>query len=98
MRASETALDVSEQLTFDQFFGDCRTVDFNERLGRARAERMNGVRHQFFAGSALAINQNAAVGARHQGHLLAQRFHRHALANDAMLRCDVAAQPYVFEV
>ena len=45
---------------------------------------MDGVRDQFLAGAALAKNQHAAVGAGHQRHLLAQRFHRHAFADDAV--------------
>ena len=84
-RAGEAALAMAEQLAFDQLFGNRRAVHFDEGLAGARAGGVNRVRDQFLAGAALAENQHAAVGGGHQRQLLAQRFHRHALADDAQL-------------
>ena len=47
---------------------------------------MNGVCHQLLPGAGLSINQNPAVGRRHQLDLLAQGFHGNALAHDHAAR------------
>ena len=98
MRAREAAFDVSEQLALDQLFRNRRAVDFHEGFGFPRAQGVDGVRHQLFPGTALAVDQHAAVGRGHQLHLLAQRLHGHAVADDAVFRLRVAAQPHVFEL
>ena len=77
---------MAEQLALDQVFGNGGAVHFDERLGGARAAGMNGVRHQFLAGAALAVDQHAAVGGGHQGELLPQRLHGNAFADDLRAR------------
>ena len=97
MGAGEAALDVAEQLAFDQLLGDGRAVDLHERRGRARAGGVNGVRHQLLARPALAVDQHAPVGGGHQRELLAQRLHGHALPDDAVARAAVGAQAAVLD-
>ncbi len=72
----EAALDVAEHFAFDELLGNRGAVDLHEGLGRARTEGVQGVRHQFLAGAAFAIDQDASVGAGHQAELLAQRLDR----------------------
>ncbi len=43
---------------------------------------MDGACDQFLAGAAFAVDEHAAVGGCHQANLLAQGFHRDALAGD----------------
>ena len=78
----EAAFHVAEQFALDQAFRDRRAVHFDERLRRARAQRVQRVRRQFLACAALAVDQHTAVGARHQRELLAQGLHGHAVADD----------------
>src|SRR5271166_1117758 len=73
---------MAKQLAFDQIFGNRRAVHLDERFSRARTDVMNGVRHQFLACSALAIDENTSVGSGHQRKLLAQSAHGNAFAND----------------
>ena len=47
---------------------------------------MNRVRHQFLAGSTLAVDQHAAVGGGHQSELLAQSLHWNAFTDDLVAR------------
>src|SRR5262249_53428713 len=89
---------VTEQFAFDQVFRDRGTVDFDEGFGRTRAHRMDGMGHELLAGAALSIDEDTPVGAGHQCHLLAQRFHRHTLADDAIASLYVAFQPRVLEL
>ena len=64
-RAGECALDVSEQLAFDQPGGDRAAVDFHERMLVTRAAAVDGARDQFLAGAGLAEDQDRGVGRRH---------------------------------
>ena len=84
-RAREATFAMPEQLAFDQLFRNRRAVHFDERLIDAGTVLMNRVRNQLFAGTAFSENQDPAVRSRHQTKLLAQRFHRNALADDAQL-------------
>ncbi len=52
--AGERAFFVAEQLAFEQVFGQRGAVDGHARLVGAAAVAMDGARHQFLAGSALA--------------------------------------------
>ena len=83
MGAGEAAFAVAEQLAFDEVFGDGGAVHLDEGLGGALADGVDGVGDQFLAGAAFAEDQHAAVGAGHQGELLAQRLHGNAFADDA---------------
>ena len=86
VRVGEAAAAVAEQLALDHVFGNGGAVDLDERLLGAGAQGVDGVGDQLLARAALAENQHAAVGARHESHLLAQRLHRHAFADDAVPR------------
>src|SRR5581483_3524817 len=52
--ARERALFMSEQLAFEERFGERRAVDRDEGLGCARALALQGARHQFLSRPALA--------------------------------------------
>ena len=56
----EGALDVAEELGFEQLLGDRAAVDGDEGRGGARAGTVDGVRQDFLAGAALAADQHAA--------------------------------------
>jgi hypothetical protein len=47
---------------------------------------------RLFAGAVIAVNQNAAVGRRRHGHLVAQPPHRRTLAHHHMMPIDFRAQ------
>jgi hypothetical protein len=60
---------VSEQFALDQSFGDSPAVNGNEGPGTSGALGMNRSRRNFFAGTALASEQNGDVacgGTLHQ--------------------------------
>src|SRR5207244_5893620 len=80
--AREATLDVAEEFGLDQLFRDCRTIHFHEWTLGAKAGRMQGAGHQFLAGSALSVDQHAAVGGGGDGYLLTQRFHGHTATNN----------------
>ena len=64
-RAGERALLVAEQLRLEQRVGNRRAVERHERLRRARAELVDGLRDQFLAGARLAADQHrGAASAR----------------------------------
>ena len=84
-----------EQLALDQVFRDGGAVHLDKHLVLAQALRVDGARHQLFAGARLAVNQHAPVGRRHQRDLLAQRLHRNAVAHDHAARLKLLL---VFEV
>ena len=52
--AGEAALDVAEELRFEQRFGQAGAVDGDHRARGARAALMDGVRHELLADAALA--------------------------------------------
>ena len=62
--AGERTFLVAEELALQQCVGNGGAVDGHERLVGARAVGMNGPRHQFLAGAALAANQHRAVALR----------------------------------
>src|SRR5439155_21736498 len=80
--ARERSLGMSEELTFDQLFGNRRAIHFNKRRCRARAHGMDVAAHQFFARSAFPIYKDAAIGRGNNRDLLAQRFGWNTLADD----------------
>ena len=57
----ECALLMSEELAFDEGFGDCGAVDSDEGVFAPRAVLMNGTCDDFFAGAALAADENGGV-------------------------------------
>ena len=91
--AGEASFPVAEQLALDQLFRNRRAVDVHKRLGGARAHGVDGVGHELFPGAAFSENQHPAVGDGHQAKLLAQRLHRHALADNLRARTILLFQP-----
>src|SRR5947209_4709161 len=73
---------MAKKLAFNQVFGKRGTINLDEGSFCAQARLVDGARHQFLTGSALTINEHAAVGASHQPQLLAQSFHGNTVADD----------------
>ncbi len=68
VRAGEGALAVTEQLAFEQFFGNGAAID-RHKMGRTtRRLVMQTTRHQLFAGPAFAGDQHRGGRGRHLGH------------------------------
>src|SRR5689334_16747253 len=76
---------MAEELALDEVFGNGGAIDLDKPGIVAQALGMNGARDQLFAGTGFTEDKDAAIGRRHQGDLLAQRFHRDALADDDAL-------------
>jgi hypothetical protein len=81
--AGEAALDVSEQLRFEECLGEAGAVHRREGHVGARAGVMNGARHDLLADAALAVDQDLRVAAGHAIDLGLQRRHRLAVADQA---------------
>jgi hypothetical protein len=62
--AREAALDVAEQLGFQERLGNSGAIDRDEDLG-AGTGVIDGASHHFLAGAALAGDEHLGVGARH---------------------------------
>src|SRR5262245_9088960 len=75
-----------EEFALDEFLGNRGAIDLDERRARAVAHEVDIAADKFLAGSAFAVNQNAAVGRRDDRDLLAQRLDRNALADDVEAR------------
>ena len=82
-RAGVGAALVSEELVFDQPFGNGGAVQGHKRLLGARAEVMDGAREKFLAGAAFAQQQNRGIGGGHALRHLARFLHGGMLADDA---------------
>src|SRR5208283_2333084 len=54
------ALFVSEELSLDEVLRQSRAIDADKGFLRSGAQRNNGPRHQFLAGSALSTDQHRA--------------------------------------
>ena len=74
--AGEAALDVAEELGFEQRFGQAGAVDGHEGPLGAGAPVVHGLRDQLLAGAALAGDQHLGVGSRHALDLGLQFGHR----------------------
>ena len=84
--ARERALLEAEQLRLEQRVRDRRAVDRDERLARARAQRVNRARQDFLARAAFALQQRRRVGRRHLLDRPADLQHRVARRDDAVER------------
>ena len=73
---------VSEQLILDECVRDRSAVHGHERFIATGTELVNGTRENFFAGAALAGQQDRRVGWRHALNRLADRLHCRAVADD----------------
>ena len=82
VRAGEAAAHVTEQLRFEQRFGQRRAVDGDERNAIALAGRVNETRDHFLADAAFARDENLRVAARGILDLAAQRLEGAAQADE----------------
>jgi hypothetical protein len=63
--ARECTLDVSEQLGFEQSFGERAAIDCHQRETLARAGGVDGTRGQFLASSGLTGNEDSGAARGH---------------------------------
>ena len=88
-RAGECALLVAEDFAFDQRFRNGGAVDGDERLALARAELVDGARHQLLAGAAFAGDQHRGGAGRHHLDQVEDLLHfarrAHHRAQDALV-------------
>ena len=82
--AGERALDVAEQLAFQQARRQGGAVDLDERLAGPRAVVVDAPGQQFLAGAALAAEQHGGSAGGHLADQLQQLPHRRAGADDAV--------------
>ncbi len=75
---------VSEQLGFDQLFGNRRTVHLHEALAASQAVAMDGARDQLLPDAALALDEHGGVGGRRSCHSGHHQLQRTALADHLM--------------
>ena len=61
---------MTENFAFDQSFGNCRTVNCEERATLARTQIVERAGHQFLSGAALAGDEHGDIG---RSNLLDQR-------------------------
>ena len=83
---------MTEQLAFEQRFGERRAVDRHEGAFLARAVAVQGARRDLLAGSALAANQHGGVRRSHLGDELVDLPHGRAFADHAVLDADLLDQ------
>ena len=76
------AVTIAEEFGFDVVFGNGGAVELDEDAIAAQAFRVDGARDELLAGAGFAIDEDAAVGGRHEPDLLAQRLDRHAFAGE----------------
>ena len=94
--SGEGALLVAEELAFEQRLGQRGAIDRHARLVGACAVAMNGARHQLFARSALAEDQDGNLPRRHARDELVYVAHARAIAHHVVLQADLGLQPSVF--
>ncbi len=73
---------VSEELAFQQGFGQGRTVDLDKRPVLPAAVLVEGVGDQLFSRAAFTGNQHRGVRRRHQGYGVEEPLHGRAFAHD----------------
>ncbi|MCY1187966.1 hypothetical protein D9M73_290110 [compost metagenome] len=78
---------MTEQLGLDQLFRNRSAVDRDERLLRAPRQAVQGARHQFLAGPALATDQYRRVGRSQFRHQIAQVLDTLAVAEQLVVLC-----------
>ena len=84
-RAGEGTLGVAEEFAFEQIGRDRRAVDADQRAIATPAVVVNGARHQFLAGAALASDEHGGVGRRHEIDLAQRLLDSGAAADDAVV-------------
>ena len=107
-RPGERALLVAEQLAFEQFVGERRAIDFDQRARPARRSIVNGARDEFFPDAAFTANEDGDVAVgdaldhqRDLPHRLArapdQEGLRFVVGDLAPKRRDFGDQPVLFD-
>ena len=95
VRSGEGAFQVAEEFALQQSLREGSAVDGDERLGGARRADVDGAGYKFFAGAALAVNQDRAGGGGDGAHRLLELLHGGTGADDVVERVaggGVAAQ------
>ena len=82
LRAGEGAALMAEQFGFQQILRDCRGIQGNEGLRRARTVFMQRPRHQILAGAGFAGNQYGDIRLRQPADGAKDILHRRRLAED----------------
>ena len=77
-------------------FRDGGAVELDENAVAAQAFGMDGAGDEFLAGARLAVDEDAAVGGRHEANLLAQRLEGHAFAGEHGGHAELALELLVF--
>jgi hypothetical protein len=85
-RAREGAAHVSEQLAFDEAFGQRRAVDGHEGPVLPAALQVDGAGDEFLARAALSEDQDGALGWRDLGHQLEDALHLRCRSQDVSVR------------
>jgi hypothetical protein len=75
---------VTKKLTFQQIQRNGSAIQSYERAPASRAEVVNGVRDQFFAGACLPLDKNGGIGRRHASDFFKDRFQSSAPAYDLL--------------
>jgi hypothetical protein len=91
----ESSLQIAEELALQQSFREGSAIYRDERFSGARRADVDSAGHQFFTGTALAVNQNRAGSGSDCAEGLLQLLHRGAGADDVVervVRSSVAAQ------
>src|SRR6202021_3457648 len=91
-RARKRSLIVSKQFALDQILRNRGAVPLDEGFVFTQTLSVDSMGYQLFFGARFAVDQNAAVGRSHQPNLLAQRFHRDAIAHDDALHLKLLLQ------
>jgi len=81
MRAGVSTLNGAEQLAFNQFARERGAVDLDDAAAGTFAHRVDEIRHDFFAGAALAGHQNRHVTGSHPLDGADDVLHRRAVEN-----------------
>ncbi len=91
--AGEAALDVPEQLAFEQMLRDGAAVDRHERPAGARALGVDQARHALLADTRLAADEHRRLAARELGDHDPQRLHGRRIADQAWHGAGLGAYP-----
>ena len=94
--AGDGAVAIAEELALDVVLGNGGAVQLNENAVAAQASGVDGAGDQLFARAGFAINENAAVGGRHERDLLAESAGLDAFAGDLRFERKLAAEFDVF--
>ena len=83
---------MAEQLRLDEVFGNRRAIHLHEPLAAARAEPVNGPRHELFAHAALPLQEHRRVRRRRLADRFFHFLQSRAVADHLILRVDFLPQ------